>query len=127
MGMLDWDQSIESLRNGVVRVVFVKKGNGNFREMWATRNIFLIQDRIGYDASVKIGSDNRDNELKQRKNNNIVVLDLEKNEFRTIPLDTVVSVDQFNGVPGWVEFNFDEPWETVLKGKKNISDYLNGY
>jgi hypothetical protein len=126
MGMLDWDQCIESLRNHVVRVVFVKKGNGNFREMWATRNIYLIQDQIGFDASIKLGSDNRENELKQRNNNNIVVLDLEKNEFRTIPLDNVVAVDQFTGVPGWVEFNFTEPWQKVIKGKPDIYKYLNG-
>lgn len=124
MSLIDWEYGLEVLRNRVVRVVFKKKGNGNFREMWATRNTDLIAKRIGVKEALSLDED-RQRLAQQKRNNNLVVFDLEKNEFRTIPLDNIVPVDQFTGVPGWIEFKFSEPWEDIIKGKIHIYDYVN--
>lgn len=126
MGVINWDYGVEVLRNRVVRVVFEKKGNGAIREMWATRNPGLIQDLTGTSASEERLGETREKLHSQKNNNNIVVFDLEVEGFRTIPLDNILSVDNFNGVDGWIEFDIGDDWNSIIKGKTTISKYING-
>lgn len=125
MSLIDWDYGISKFKSGVVRVVFVKKGDGNVREMWGTRNSQLISEYLGAGAGTdRLGEDDREILKRQKNNNNIVVFDLEKEGFRTVPLDNVLSVDEFNAVPGWIEFGLNGSWQDIIDGKTTIYEYV---
>lgn len=121
MSVVNWDYAVSALRDHVVRVVFEKKGNGAIREMWATRNNELIYRSIGNTGESTLG-ESVDKLNSQKNNNNVVVFDLEVQGFRTIPLDNILGVDQFNGVDGWIEFNLNDEWKDVISGKIKIQD-----
>lgn len=120
-----FDDAVESLRKGVVRVVFRKKTADKFREMWCTRNYELITSRSGL---VKAGSlkEDRENMDKQKRNHNVTVFDLQRNDFRTVPLDNILDVVNFGPVntDGWIEFEIDEPWEEIINGERDLYRYL---
>lgn len=128
MAVIDFDDAILDLRDGVVRVVFEKK-DGKVREMYATRNPDLVTE-FTVDTVTKV-RDSVDSITKMeamlsQKNSGVVkVFDLYKKEFRAITLSKVFLKDPFESLPGWITFDIDGPWEEAMNGEVSLVDYLN--
>lgn len=127
MSVISFDDALLDLRDGVVRVVFMKK-DGKIREMYATRNPDLVaefdvvNDRVinEKDSLYRIES-----MLSQKNNGVIKVYDLFKQDFRSITLSSVYHKDPFDSLPGWITFDVNDPWEKIMKDELSLSDYLN--
>lgn len=80
--MINFDKLNERLMNEVVDVTFTKV-NGDTRKMKAT----LMESHIPkstYEFATK---------TRKKNENNLVVVDIEKNEWRTIRKDSIITVE----------------------------------
>ena len=127
MGVIDFDDALLDLREGVVRVVFEKK-DGKVREMYATRNPDLIAE-FTVDTMTKV-RDNIDSiekmesMLSQKNTGVIKVFDLYKKEFRAITLRNVFYKDPFEYLPGWIYFDVDGHWQKAMEDEISLADYV---
>lgn len=123
---MSWEAARMDLKENVVRVMF-RKIDGNYREMYATRNPHLIAERLKdrpSDGWLK-GAETHNLLVQQKSMNMLIVFDLFKEEFRKVSLNRVVHVDKFYGVPGWISLSPTEKWEQLMYEELNISDYVN--
>lgn len=143
---LTTDELLYDLRNGVVRIVFTKKGKplrdddnnlmkddrgqliydgGEKRVLWGTRNADLIQL---YEQNVRtrgvkprFDEDKVQNEIDK---DYLQVLDLEKEEFRSFKPSMLYDADRDNNVGSWVVFSVDnDAWFNCVKEGVPIRDY----
>lgn len=148
---------IDALQNNVVRLTFMKKGqpirdenggflldengakvmDGEYREMWATRNqdlvklyCAMVRDK-GKVTGGKLDDLTQEDKIEYQINKDMVtVLDLQKEEFRTFKPSTLLKVDTKAGVGSWIEFEIDnDGWFMLAKdpdSKQNILGFYNG-
>lgn len=123
---LIWEEAKKDLSRNVVRVLF-QKVDGNYREMYATRNPEIIARNSEYrpDEGWLKGSDSHDLLVMQKTQNLLIVFDLLAQDYRKISLDRVVSFDEFYGVPGWISFSPSEKWDQIMFGEIDIKKYYN--
>lgn len=148
---------IDALQNNVVRLTFMKKGqpirdenggflldengkkvmDGEYREMWATRNqdlvklyCSLVRDK-GKVTGGKLDDLTQEDKIDYQISKDMVtVLDLQKEEFRTFKPSTLLKVDTKAGVGSWIEFEIDnDGWFMLAKDadtNQNILGFYNG-
>lgn len=146
---LDPNELLEDLRQGVVRLVFVKKGKplrdennnivkdpdgevvldgGQRRVMWATRNSDIVtlyyQDGRLKGTKGRLKDDDNDAVTNELAKDYFTVLDLEKEEFRTFKPSTLLEFDSDNNVGAWMHFDVDnDAWYNCVYENTPPSTY----
>jgi len=89
---------LDDLRNNIVYVEFIKK-NGELREMYCTRHPKYIE--AFYEGSKKDGNAESEQSVIKRdmKNRIVRVFDMDKNEFRSFSIDSLVCIEIDSELP----------------------------